>query len=423
MKIYLEGPDLIGKTTIKRYLEKFLDVEDRHDGFTKLIHFNGELNFDEITNVIRSITNNELIIVLFTNTDLLKRRKIYATDKFDKRADVYNSSYISLLNYLSSNKMSKRVMPICVDGLTTMDLIHLIVCKCLDYSTIDLNSPIIEGESKLFFAVKELPKICLVKLKPTLYSFTHNRYGIVEGTDLLRNNFWSLFGKKLNNSLIQFEIDNNNFISKVINNLSQQFIDSNKYTLLTDSIGLYSIDDVVYNIVIFDEEIPNIEIVWKQYLYGTMKHCLYDVDKFKTRNGINIEYEGAFPESIVRFDWRNKLPHKDECIPEDFANFYINVKNAKLTAKIASFLINSMLLESGFYLVDICYFMNQNGNQIKSEITPDGMRIHNLNHNSFDKDLWRNRKGDDELVESWKYLLNELQHNKSETISGIMYYK
>lgn len=61
-----------------------------------------------------------------------------------------------------------------------------------------------QGESKKFYSLKGFDKIALVSLKDTLYSFTYNKYGNVKNSDILRNKFWSLFGRKLNTTIILF---------------------------------------------------------------------------------------------------------------------------------------------------------------------------------------------------------------------------
>jgi phosphoribosylaminoimidazole-succinocarboxamide synthase len=322
------------------------------------------------------------------------------------------------------NKLTDHIIPICIDDKTVFDQIKEIVRSVVlrNLSNFDPN-PIITGESKLFYKINNMPTLALVELKPTLYSFTHNRYGNVDGTDNLRNDFWNLFSSKLNNSMINFQLENINFVSRNLNCLAQKWVDMSDYTLISDHLGFIAHKSKIYNLVIFDKAIPNIEVVWKKYLYGTMKHTLDTVDKYPVRNRpeTKIQYEGILPKSITRFDWRNPLPGKDECIPEDFADFYIDVKNAKLTSEVTSLLLSSILIESGFYLIDLCYFMNESGTQIKSEITPDGMRIKNFKNESFDKDLWRHGSANETIVDTWIKLLAELEKNKDTVISGLVH--
>jgi len=240
----------------------------------------------------------------------------------------------------------------------------------------DLTIPTIEGESKKIYRYK---KFALIKLKPTLYSFTHNRYGEVEGTDSLRLDFWKLFATKLNS------------ICPFISNYS----------------GEVTLKGERYAITRFFENIPPLEVIWKNYLVGTMKHNLKLVDKYKTRKGDILKYEGKLPK-IVRFDWRNPLPFRDECIPDEFADLYIDTEKARATARYASGAINDMLKEKGYELVDICYFMNYEGTEISSEITPDGMRIKKKG-DSYDKDLWRLGKGGDTIISIWSKLYEDLK--------------
>ena len=148
-----------------------------------------------------------------------------------------------------------------------------------------------------------------------------------------------------------------------------------------------------------------------------MKHTLKGVDRHSTLSGAAQEYEKAFPADIIRFDWRNPLPDKDECIPDEFAAFYIDKEAARDVARFTSRLLDHFLHEHGYELVDLCYFMNIEGNRIHSEITPDGMRIRKLLHGadatgaqgaSYDKDLWRRGKDRDTIVRTWSELYGDL---------------
>lgn len=425
MKIYIEGADLIGKTTITSYLQNMFNVEDRHQAITDLVNINGSLKDNEITKTFNSINKEDFIIILYTNkSEILKERlkKRKKSDEFDLNAELYNNSYRELILH---TKEYPNIISICIDNKTLYETIQEISLSVINKKLDDfIETPVLEGESKQFFQINGLEKIAFVKLKSTLYSFTHNRYGSVEKSDELRSKFWKLFSNKLNNSIIEFELDNINFDSKKINCIAYEYVLENKeFKLLSNCIGSIVIKNQEYNIVVFDKKIPNIEIVWKKYLFGTMKHCLLGIEKEPLMDNSNkhIMYEGLLPKDIVRFDWRNPLPNKDECIPEDFAAFYINTVNAKRTARLVSYLLNSILLESDFYLVDLCYFMDYSGLSIKSEITPDGMRIRSRgDNNSYDKDLWRNGQEKKVLIEVWKELLSALEKNTSKTIEGII---
>ena len=63
--------------------------------------------------------------------------------------------------------------------------------------TIDFDNPKLVGESKELYSVPN-SELCIIKLKPTLYSYTYNRYGIVKGTDYLRLCIWDVLDLNIN---------------------------------------------------------------------------------------------------------------------------------------------------------------------------------------------------------------------------------
>jgi len=239
---------------------------------------------------------------------------------------------------------------------------------------------IFRGESKIFYSVEGRNDLAMVELIPSLYSFTHNRYGAAPGTDSLRVKFWKLFASEIN-------------------------IHHKGMTSYVDTV---CIEGKFYTVVEFVESLPPIEVVWKNYMVGTMKHTLFDVDKHLTKNRYPIKYETKFPSPIIRFDWRNKHPEKDEAIPDEFANFYTDVVKAKITVKNVTDVIRTVLARGGYELIDLCYFINYEGTKICSEITPDGMRIRKKG-NSFDKDLWRQGKDTETIIKIWTELYEDIK--------------
>jgi len=269
----------------------------------------------------------------------------------------------------------------------------------------NLSKPSIEGESKKIHSWKNF---ALIELKPTMYSFTHNRYGIVENTDNLRLDFWNLFATRINTIVSDNLIDKKNKFSNKINDLFSAGIIKKEFPFISNYLGEITVNNTRYAITRFAKEIPHLEVVWKNYLVGTMKHNLKEVDQHTTKYQTKLLYEKEFPKDIIRFDWRNPLPDKDECIPDEFADFYLDTKSAREVARLTSHIINFILQEKGYELIDLCYFMNYEGNGIYSEITPDGMRIRKKGK-SFDKDLWRSGKDVDTINQVWKELLTDLR--------------
>ncbi len=283
--------------------------------------------------------------------------------------------------------------------------------------TVDFRHPTVEGESKRIFQVKSRHKkeIALVELKPTLYSFTANRYGVVEGTDKLRLDFWELFAGYLNRQHLDrgFGFFGLQTLSHWTgsNGWAQHIASS----LPTNFLGRISVEGKDYAIVTFADSLPPIEVVWKKYFVGSMKHNLKGVDKHPRTSGYDREkmespilYEAKLPEPIVRYDWRNPLPDKDECIPDEFARMYIETLNAQYHVRGASEELDNLLRGAGYELVDICYFMDHPGRRIYSEISPDCMRIRKKEE-SFDKDLWRQGKDAATIISTWTELYRDLK--------------
>lgn len=268
----------------------------------------------------------------------------------------------------------------------------------------EMNKPIIEGESKKFFKHKEA-ELALVELKPTLYSFTFNRCGVVKGTDIPRLHIWDYLGYYINMQINQPQF---NFIK-------QHKLALNDYFVMSDILTTITIEQTEYAVVIFHDAIPNIEIVWKNYLVGTMKHNLINCDKFKDKHNNIINYEDKLPNDIVRFDWRNPFENnegkrcKDECIPTDYANFYINTTTAEVLCRETSRTIDIIFNKLNLKLVDICYFMDYPGITLTSEISPDCMRLKGQDGSSHDKDLWRMGKDAKTLMTTWTTLDRNLK--------------
>ncbi len=308
------------------------------------------------------------------------------------------------LNETQINKETLLLDPNSANSfLAVQQIVESYLSKNID--AVDFSKPFIEGESKKFYWFGE--NIALVELKPTMYSFTHNRYGTVSGTDDIRLDFWRLFATMLNQTTSRhiFGQKKDDLMEPVIETML-----SKDYPFISNYIGEVRHHEKRYAVVRFANKIPPIEVIWKRYLVGTMKHNLKTVDEHETRKSTCILYEGKLPTDMIRFDWRNPLPHKDECLPDEFADFYINTEAARFVARAASRMLNRMLQEKGYGLVDLCYFMNYEGTMIHSEITPDGMRI-KKKEASFDKDLWRQGKNQETIIRVWNELYEDLSKN------------
>ncbi len=407
-KIVVEGGDFTGKTTIARVLMSLgLPVRDRseHISHYMVLGKNIESIRKQVKVSLSDCHASDLVVILAAKNKLTiaKREKRAFLDKYDKKAQRYNELYKKVFSVINP----PNVLTLFVDDLNLFEEVSKIVEAyiMLNARTIDLSKPTIEGESKKIFG---WGYIGLVELKPTMYSFTHNRYGIVEGTSTLRHRFWGLFSAELNKYVSESFLSNPRG-NTIDGNIGMKL--NPDYPFISNYLGFVCIKGKEYSIVRYAKELPPIETVWKRYLVGVMKHGLKQVDKHNTRMRERINYEGTLPSDIVRFDWSNPLPNKDECIPDEFAGFYIDTENAKKTARLASLIIDKMLRSKGYELVDICYFMDYEGMLIHSEITPDGMRVRKGGE-SFDKDLWRTGKDKETILGVWRELYEDLKCQK-----------
>lgn len=226
---------------------------------------------------------------------------------------------------------------------------------------------IVEGESKVVRRIDD--GRAMIMLKPTVFSHSANRAGVVDGTDVLRLR-----------------------ISAVL------------WKLLADQgvpVGISHIGDDYYVADIV--EAPPIEVIVKAAHVGTPKHLYKNLDSIPTRHGSTITPEMRHAP-YVRFDWRNPLPYKDECMPIWLADQFIDTRAAEPTALRAFDVLHTFLGARGIELVDICFFITSDGKRIFGEVSPDCMRA-KYNADDLDKDLWRRGKEAQTIIAQWSAFL------------------
>ena len=417
--IVIEGTDLIGKTNLVKYLKTiFSNVSDRDPNISK--HIGLEFN-EESARVIESYMGKNadtlfvfLIAKPFNAEELLSpRMKIREPlDEYDAHCIEYNLTYFQTFEFMKHNRTHDNYNSMSIslgdNDYLPYDLMQKIAQRVVQDSFMEWGldeEPTIKGESKRIYKL-ENANISVISMVPSLYSFTFNRYDMVPGTDELRSKLWKLFGTIINRNYHRY-LTNIPMSDKALDRLF--WSRGTESPLISSYLGTVDHIGNTYNIALWEETLPPIEVVWKQSHYGTMKHNLKGVDQWPTRNnGTPIHDECQYPIPFIRFDWRNPLPDKDECIPDEFANFYVDVENSKSTVLIVTKILQLILAQKGYNLIDLCYFINEKGTTIFSEITPDGMRIQKSG-DSFDKDLWRTGKAKSELVDIWQVLYDDLK--------------
>lgn len=233
---------------------------------------------------------------------------------------------------------------------------------------------IAEGHSKIVY--RRPDGLLHIVLKPTLYSYTHNRAGEVAGTDELRMRF--------------------------MRHLLPRVADLHSFAGF-DGDALLA------------REVPvahRIEVRVKRLHVGTPTHRYHGFDEARTRHGRPaVDALGRYDQLFVGFDWRNPMVHPDkghrladEVLPDTIADWFIDVAAARRTATGMFERIAAYLEARGFFLVDICFILSEDGRCVVSEISPDCMRVRDADGRHFDKQLWRGGDPPERILEVWQEL-------------------
>ena len=207
----------------------------------------------------------------------------------------------------------------------------------IDFETFRKMPLVVEGESKEIRALDD--EYCIIYFKPTIYSFTYNRTGIVEGSNIPRVH-----------------------VSKVLCELLKEHGIKHAYLDYGDEFVLARII----------KDAPNIEVVVKANHTGTSKHRYFGMGKSHVRKThpyyacMEIKDMEPYPEPIVRFDWRNPFwepdTHKmlaDEVMCDAQADYYIDVKEARKTAAMTFSVLSDFLAEKDIVIYDLCLFISE----------------------------------------------------------------
>jgi phosphoribosylaminoimidazole-succinocarboxamide synthase len=259
---------------------------------------------------------------------------------------------------------------------------------------------LVEGESKI---VKKLgSKVVLEKFKPTVYSFSKNRYGVVEGTEEIRAQFTAAVFRDMN-------LENQRNGNTKLKNAFLGKIDCDSGTIIAQR----------------RLEPGNLEVRVKRYHVGSPVHRYRYTDKYPTvtKNSKPLKKWDRFDKPIVCFDWRNPLKDDDgirladEPISDDYAAIWCSdVENAKKLASDTFLWLENFFSNAGLTLIDICFFIDQSGKYVFGEISPDCMRVREGETNprlmeSLDKDLWRKGEKEDSLRKSYERLYKLIFNN------------
>jgi hypothetical protein len=224
---------------------------------------------------------------------------------------------------------------------------------------------------------------------------------------------------------------------------------------------------------------PPIEIVVKRFLTGTTKHGCLGMAGSTVRSShsayehLPLEGDGALPEMIVRFDWRNPLHDPvrleravrqagarsddivravgaalsgepgfgarvmselfrhpeavqgltsffaeqvfglervaDVVLPAQVAEWYIDTARARQTAFMTGMVLEQFLADHDIVFYDLCLFITEDGEMVYGEISQDCGRYRHVDLGELDKDAWRAGGSSDRVLEKWNMLLTLLQ--------------
>lgn len=205
------------------------------------------------------------------------------------------------------------------------------------------------GESKEIRIVND--DLVMVRMIPSLYSFTQNRSATIDGTDLARLRSFEILTRVLRAAGLQVAV--------------LAFGDD---YYVTRRLRMHGRDHV-----------PPIEVIVKARHVGTPKHSLYRISDHPTRDGDRI-IPGQPHPPYVRFDYTNPLKDdagqrlRDECLPAGLADRFIDTQSAEQTAIAAFCALYGHLSQCGIRLDDICFKIDHTGQVIFGEISPDCMR-------------------------------------------------
>lgn len=244
-----------------------------------------------------------------------------------------------------------------------------------------------KGESKEIRLLT--PKIALARLLPTVYSFTHRRYGTAQGTDLLRARFCA----ELFRAMQRKPGDRH---------LANAFLG-----LIEDASGPLLAEHVVSP--------GNIEVRVKRYHIGSPVHRYRFVSEHHTAYGGDpLQRWQRFDQPLVCFDWRHPIEDDegnalaDEPLPDDYASLWLDdVPGAKKLARDTFEWIEELFADKDLRLIDICFFIDSTGKVLFGEISPDCMRVRSNASDegeALDKDEWRSGGKPEDVLRRYESL-------------------
>lgn len=284
----------------------------------------------------------------------------------------------------------------CLNDIKANSLIHKFILPNpddYDHARFKALPLMVEGLSREVRAIDE--HYSLILYKPTIYSHKQQREGVIPNSHLERMNVTRYLLDVLD-----------------MEGIPHCYLMVGKQFILCERLSA--------------NDIPPIEVIVKRCCVGTDKHRYFDLDKKKSRYGTPVvsEYNRAYPNLIVRFDYRNPNHHPithqpmgDEVMCDDLADLFIDVAKAKSLANKTFTILGKHFEKMGIYLEDICLMITTDGSKIYSEISQDCGRYKKINENAIealDKDIWRAGGSSELVLQKWQRLTNLVKDYVSE---------
>lgn len=386
MIVVVDGNDGTGKTTLVKALRKRgYAVQDRG--------LPSQATLDGVPN---EIPKDEVYLILDAPIEVCRRRLAEAGKDLNEKWHTlealkhFRAKFLEQADLLGAHFIDAFLNPELVLTAALKILNDLAVPRIIDALTdegFERLPLIVEGESKI---VRDVGNgYCVIAYKPTIYSFTANRAGIIPGSEVLR----------LKASKIFLQVLQDAGIKHAYNAINDRFVFA----------------DLV-------KDPPPIETIVKGFHSGTSKHRYVGMAGTPIRSnhpyfaGQIFGPEGAYPGPIVRFDWRNPLHHPtsgvvlaDEVLGADQADWYIDTVKARKTALRVYRALANFLATKDIVLYDLCLFIAADGETVFGEISQDCGRFRHFDLGSLDKDEWRAGGSSEHVLKKWQLLLDLIE--------------